>query len=90
MIEAQVQYIMEGIKAMRTNKWKTVEVKPEVQQQYNETMQRELAKTVWQSGGCVSWYQNKNGKNVTLYPGYTFTFIRRTKRFEADKYHAVA
>ncbi|MBS1614012.1 MAG: NAD(P)/FAD-dependent oxidoreductase [Bacteroidetes bacterium] len=90
MIEAQVQYIMEGIKAMRTNKWKTVEVKPEVQQQYNETIHRELAKTVWQSGGCVSWYQNKNGKNVTLYPGYTFTFMRRTKRFEADKYHTVA
>lgn len=86
MIEAQVQYIMESLKAMRSNNWKSIEVKPQAQQQYNETMQRELAKTVWQSGGCVSWYQNKNGKNVTLWPGYTFTFMRRTKQFEADKY----
>lgn len=89
MIEAQVQYIMEGIKAIRANQWKHINLKLAVQQAYNNEIQNELTKTVWQSGGCTSWYQNKSGKNVTLWPGYTFTFMKRTKKFEADKYETM-
>jgi cation diffusion facilitator CzcD-associated flavoprotein CzcO len=86
MIEAQVQYIMEAIKAMKNNNWKYVDLKPEAQKQFNTQLQQQLAKTVWQTGGCISWYQNKNGKNVTLWPSYTFTFKKQTEKFEADKY----
>lgn len=86
MIEAQVHYAMEAIRQMKLNKWKAVDVKPEVQKSYNEDIQEQLSHTIWQTGGCVSWYQDKNGKNVTLWPGHTFTFMKRTKTFEPDKY----
>jgi cyclohexanone monooxygenase len=74
------------LQSIRQQKVKYIDVKKDVQQKYNETLQAELAKSVWQSGGCHSWYQTKDGKNVTLWPGFTFTFMKRTKKFEMDKY----
>jgi hypothetical protein len=56
-----------------------------VQARYNDEMQRRLAKTVW-SSGCKSWYQTPSGKNVTLWPGYTFEFRLRTRKFDVDAY----
>ncbi len=86
MIEAQVRYIMQCMEIMKEKKTKAVDVKKEVEKEYNEELQVELARSVWQSGGCTSWYQTKSGKNVTLWPGFTFTFMRKTRHFEADKY----
>jgi cation diffusion facilitator CzcD-associated flavoprotein CzcO len=86
MIEAQVHYIMQGLKALKQRGAKYTDVKKEVEKTYNDSLQLRLSKTVWQSGGCMSWYQMKNGKNVTLWPGFTFTFMNRTKQFEPDKY----
>ena len=86
MIEAQVGYIMQALKALKEKGAKYTDVKKEVEKEYNNDLQARLAKTVWQSGGCMSWYQTKSGKNVTLWPGFTFTFMRKTKHFEPDKY----
>jgi len=86
MIEAQVHYILEAMKLMKKENLKSVDVKTETQKEFNEDLQQRLSKTVWQSGGCVSWYQTKTGKNVTLWPDYTFTFMKKTQKFEARKY----
>jgi cation diffusion facilitator CzcD-associated flavoprotein CzcO len=90
MIEAQVNYIMGAMQQIKNKQLKYVDVKKAVQTEYNKEMQQKLNKTVWQSGGCVSWYQTKNGKNVTLWPGFTFTFMKRTKKFEPEKYELVS
>ena len=89
MIEAQVHYIMEAQHLMKSEGLKFVDVKQETQTAFNTDLQQRLARTVWQSGGCVSWYQTKTGKNVTLWPGFTFTFMKRTKKFEAEKYELI-
>jgi cation diffusion facilitator CzcD-associated flavoprotein CzcO len=89
MIEAQVQYIMGALKEIAKKNARYIDIKKDAQKKYNDDMQRELSKSVWQSGGCTSWYQTKEGKNVTLWPGFTFTFMNRTKHFEADKYEWV-
>jgi len=86
MIEAQACYIMQALKTLRLKGARSADVKKEVEKEYNEEIQSKLSKTVWQSGGCVSWYQTKSGKNVTLWPGFTFTFMQRTQQFEPDKY----
>jgi cyclohexanone monooxygenase len=44
--------------------------------------------TVWASG-CTSWYQDKNGKNVSLWPGFTFIFRRMLRRFDPANYRSV-
>jgi hypothetical protein len=38
-----------------------------------------MAKTVWQAGGCRSWYQDANGRNTTLWPGSVVAYVRRTR-----------
>jgi cation diffusion facilitator CzcD-associated flavoprotein CzcO len=89
MIEAQVNLIMESLKALKQKQAKFIDLKPQVQLDYNKEIQEKLQHTVWQNGGCQSWYQMRNGKNVTLWPGFTFTFINRTKKFEQEKYETV-
>jgi cation diffusion facilitator CzcD-associated flavoprotein CzcO len=86
MIEAQVNYIMQALKTIKAKGAKSADVKKDVELKFNENLQIQLAKSVWQSGGCMSWYQTKSGKNVTLWPGFTFTFMNKTKHFETDKY----
>lgn len=89
MIEAQVHLIMESLKAIKRKNAKFIDLKPEVLRSYNDKIQADLTKTVWQTGGCHSWYQMKNGKNVVLWPGFTFTFMQRTQKFEEEKYEVV-
>lgn len=86
MIEAQVNYIIGALKKMKRNHWKTLEVKAEKQQHYNIRIQADLAKSVWQTGGCKSWYQNSQGKNIAIWPGYTFSFMRMMNGFDAEAY----
>ena len=87
MIEAQVKYIIAAIKAMNGAKYSSV--KKAVQESYNNTLQNDLQNTIWQKGGCRSWYQTASGKNVTLWAGFTFTFMRQLKNFEIQKYEVV-
>jgi cation diffusion facilitator CzcD-associated flavoprotein CzcO len=89
MIEAQVNYIMGALKNMRAAGARFIDLKQEALRTFNTDIQTKLAQTVWQSGGCQSWYQDSNGKNVVLWPGFTFTFIKRTRNFEPDKYEIV-
>jgi cation diffusion facilitator CzcD-associated flavoprotein CzcO len=79
MIESQLTYIIDGIgKAQAAGG--QFEVRPEVAAAYNAELQRKLPKTVWGSG-CSSWYLDTEGRNLTLWPGFTFDFRRRTREF---------
>jgi hypothetical protein len=86
MIEAQLNYIVDAIDTMKTRGLATVEVRREVQDAYNETLQRKLASSVWMTGGCASWYLDAHGNNTTLWPDFTFRFRNQTKRFDLEAY----
>jgi hypothetical protein len=59
-----------------------LDVRPEVQDAYNEHVQQRLKGTVWTSGGCMNWYVDpRSGRNTTIWPGSTATFRRLMKRF---------
>jgi cyclohexanone monooxygenase len=45
--------------------------------------------TVWNSGGCASWYIDKNGRNTTIWPDFTWKFRRLTKDFDIAAYDSV-
>jgi cation diffusion facilitator CzcD-associated flavoprotein CzcO len=85
MIESQVHYTMECLRTMRARRLRAVDVRPEVQGRFNRWLQKRLVHTVW-SSGCRSWYLNANGKNTVLWPGFTFTFRRLTRRFKKTDY----
>jgi cation diffusion facilitator CzcD-associated flavoprotein CzcO len=86
IIESQVRYIMQAIKTMRARKLRTVDVRPEVVRAYNERLQGMLRGTVWNTGGCKSWYLDANGRNTTLWPTFTFRFRSRLKSFKLGSY----
>jgi hypothetical protein len=56
-----------------------------VQRAFNDSLQAQLQRTVWTSG-CHSYYQTRSGKVTSLWPGFTFTFRRKTKRVRARDY----
>ena len=73
MIESQVHYVVECLKAMKSRNAQTMEVKPEVQERFNDWVQKGLENTVW-SSGCASWYLQDDGKNFTIWPGSTWRY----------------
>jgi cation diffusion facilitator CzcD-associated flavoprotein CzcO len=86
MIEAQVAHVAGALRAMGARRAAVVEVRPEVATDWSREIQRKAAPTVWNSGGCSSWYLDEAGRNTTLWPDYTFRFIRRARRFDPDDY----
>jgi cation diffusion facilitator CzcD-associated flavoprotein CzcO len=87
MIEAQFPYVLDALRLMKENGIASVDVRPDVQAAYNEMLQRKLSPTVWNTGGCKSWYLDKNGHNSTIWPDYTFKFARRLRRFDIESYY---
>lgn len=85
MAEAQVRYVMRAIEHIDRQKIARIDVKPEVQAAYNAEIEKRLQTTVWKTG-CDSWYQNEHGKNTTLWPGFTFEFRSRLKRFDPESF----
>jgi cation diffusion facilitator CzcD-associated flavoprotein CzcO len=84
MIEAQVGHVLKALDAMEGQG--AIVARADVQEAYNLRLQRELAKTVWNQGGCQSWYLDEKGRNTTLWPGFTFTFMRELAAFDRDEY----
>jgi cation diffusion facilitator CzcD-associated flavoprotein CzcO len=90
MIEAQVQYVVDALAHMDAARATRVEVRSEAQRAYNERIQAKLADTVWNTGGCSSWYIDRNGRNATIWPDFTFRFRSQTRRFDPQAYELTA
>ena len=86
MIESQLHYLMECLRFMDLGAFGIVEVREQVQRRFNEEIQLRLKRSVWNSGGCVSWYLDARGKNTTIWPGSTWPYRRRLRRFRAGDY----
>jgi cation diffusion facilitator CzcD-associated flavoprotein CzcO len=86
MIEAQISYVLDALKQMRQRGAGLVEVRADAQERYNDRLQAKMGKTVWNSGGCASWYIDANGKNTTIWPDFTFRFWHATRTFDTAAY----
>jgi cation diffusion facilitator CzcD-associated flavoprotein CzcO len=86
MIESQLHYLMECLRYMDARNLGVIEVREPVQRAYNEEIQRRLQGTVWNSGGCVSWYLDEHGRNTTIWPGSTWPYRWRLRRFQPEDY----
>lgn len=90
MIESQLNYLMDALRTMDEFGLSTVEVRRDAQAAYNAAIQRKLRRTVWNTGGCASWYLDAHGRNTTLWPGFTFTFRQLTRHFDLAAYDSTA
>jgi hypothetical protein len=86
MFEGQINYAIGAIREMRRRGAATIEVRADVQDRYNRAIQKRLETTVWNTGGCSSWYLDRHGVNSVIYPGFTWRFRLKTLRFDPAKY----
>jgi cation diffusion facilitator CzcD-associated flavoprotein CzcO len=86
MIEAQITYVLGALDQMKARGAGRVEVRADAQTAYNDRLQSKLGKTVWNTGGCASWYIDAEGKNTTIWPDFTFRFWKETREFDAAAY----
>jgi cyclohexanone monooxygenase len=86
MIESQLSYLLGALRTMKRKSVPTIEPRPDVQAAYNVEIQEQLAPTVWNTGGCASWYMDDKGRNTTLWPTFTFRFRQLVRRFDPADY----
>jgi hypothetical protein len=72
--------------AKKTNVTMLGTIKPEIQDAFNERVQKQLQGTVWQAGGCSSWYQSADGRNFSLWPTYTWKYWLETRKVKPKDY----
>lgn len=87
MIEAQVEHVRNAIRALDVSGSTSIEVDRQAHDAYNAELDRKLATTVWEVGGCRSFYQDANGRNATIYPDWTFRYRRQAVRWKPGAYH---
>ena len=90
IIESQVAYIRDAIRTMGLHRYATVEPTAQAQREWNDDLQRRMKRTVWNTGGCSSWYLDEHGRNTVLWPRSTFTFRRLLAEFDVAAYDVTA
>jgi cation diffusion facilitator CzcD-associated flavoprotein CzcO len=90
MAESAINYLSSALHEIDKHDLATFEVRADVQEKYNATLQRRMKQTIWTRGGCASWYLDERGNNTTLWPSFTFAFRRLTRRFDLDAYDTTA
>lgn len=86
IMESQMNYVIQYVETlMKKGEKAYLDVKPEIQQNYNTHLQSLFKDTVWASG-CNSWYLNSEGKNTVLYPRLTLQFRKELKDFQLSDF----
>ena len=86
MIEAQIRYVASALRHARRHGIERIEVRPASQAAYDREVQRKMRPTVWMTGGCKSWYLDADGRNVSLWPDFTWVYAWQTRRFDPPNY----
>lgn len=89
MIESQIAYIVDAVAAIEEHQIASVEVREEVQELYNRELQYKMRKSVWVTGGCRSWFLDSTGRNVSLWPDFSFRFRKQLRTFDIESYDVV-
>jgi cation diffusion facilitator CzcD-associated flavoprotein CzcO len=85
MIESQLNYVLDALDVLGERPDTVSEVLPSVAEAFTEDLQSRVKSTVWGSG-CNSWYLNQEGRNVSIWPDYSFSYRRQTRRFDPTDY----
>jgi len=80
MIEAQIEHLLRVLQLMERHGAASVEPLAEAEDAYVREMDDRLQGTVWNSGGCRSWYLDRTGRNASIWPAGTWSFRRRLAR----------
>jgi len=86
LAEAQLDYIIDGLKKVKANDIGKITIRPDVLKQHNDKVQKHLKGTVFNSGGCKSYYLDQNGRNFAAWPWSLAELKKKLSAFELDDY----
>lgn len=86
MIESQIHYVTEAISAVDAANVQAIAPRREEQDAFNEELQRKLSRSVWNTGGCQSWYLDEHGYNRTIWSGFTWQYWLSTRSVKLGEY----
>ncbi len=89
LAEAQLDYIIDGLKKIKAQGIRRLTINPAVLQRHNERVQRNLKTTVFNSGGCKSYYLDQNGRNFAAWPWSLKALRQRLSNFRLGDYDVV-
>jgi len=88
-VQGQIAYAVAGIRAIVEKDLRWLDVRADVQDEYNVQIQRRLKRTTWMSG-CTSWYLTADGRNSSMYPGFATQYLRQMLDFRIADYEVVS
>ncbi|WP_348719808.1 NAD(P)/FAD-dependent oxidoreductase [uncultured Alcanivorax sp.] len=86
LAEAQLDYIIDGLKKVKQKGITRFAIKPQVLKAHNDKVQKHLKTTVFNSGGCKSYYLDQNGRNFAAWPWSLKELKKRLSRFKVSDY----
>jgi cation diffusion facilitator CzcD-associated flavoprotein CzcO len=86
MIESQIHYVAEAIATVEKFGAQALAPSRSAQDRFNTELQDKLAGSVWNTGGCSSWYLDEHGVNRTLWSGMTWQYWRSTRSLRPAEY----
>jgi cation diffusion facilitator CzcD-associated flavoprotein CzcO len=90
MIESQTSFIVDALRIVDAHGVTAIDTRRDRQDAFNAEVQKRLEGSVWNSGGCKSWYLDSHGNNRTVWPGYTFDYRRRTRKVNPADHELVS
>ena len=85
MIEAQVGYIIDLVRKLESRGLKRADVKRPVMDEYNRSLQQDLAKSVWAATGA-SWYKLADGTITNNWPHSTIRYQKLLREARLEDY----
>ncbi|MFI6050880.1 flavin-containing monooxygenase [Streptomyces violascens] len=90
MIESQLNYMADYLRQLNVLGGRVaLAARPSAVGAWNRRVQERMKRTVWNTGGCTSWYLDAHGRNTTVWPGTTGEFRRATREVDLGEYEVV-
>ncbi|MGW7364560.1 flavin-containing monooxygenase [Streptomyces sp. NPDC054841] len=90
MIESQLNYMADYMRQIDVLGGRVaLGARPSAVGAWNLRVQERMKRTVWNTGGCTSWYLDASGRNTTIWPGTTGEFRRETREVDLTEYEVI-
>ena len=86
MLESQIRYIAEAIASVDMHGAQALAPTRTAQDRFNAALQNKLAGSVWNTGGCRSYYLDEHGYNHTTWSGCTWQYRLATRKLNPSEY----
>ncbi len=85
MVESQIRYVVQALDLLDERAAAFLEVRADAEADFLERVQTRLSDTVWESG-CTSWYMDEHGRNITIWPHFTWKYWLETRRVDPSDF----